>query len=239
MLELPEGLKHAAIIMDGNGRWANARGQRRTRGHKEGVKSVRRITTACAETRLERLTLYALSVENYVKRPKHEIDFLLALLRRFLIQERRTIMENDIRFRTIGRVHQFPASVRKEIDDLTEVSAGNDGMVLCLALNYGGRSEIADAARDIAVKAARGEIDPAVIDEETVGRHLYDGEAPDVDLLIRTAGEMRISNFLLWQCSYGEIFVTPAYWPDFDETALAGAFKAYTSRDRKFGGLLK
>ena len=238
-LELPAGLRHVAVIMDGNGRWANARGLRRTRGHKEGAKTVRRITTTCAEAGLEQLTLYALSVENWVKRPKHEIDFLLALLKRFLIQERPTIMDNDIRFRVVGRVHEFPTSVRREISRLEEVSRDNRGMILCLALNYGGRSEIADACRALAEEVARGERDPASIDEAAIESRLYDPAMPDVDLMIRTAGEMRLSNFLLWQFSYGELFVSETYWPDFEAKDLAEALRSYGRRKRKFGGLAR
>ncbi len=237
MVEVPETLRHVAIIMDGNGRWANARGSRRTRGHKEGVKSVRRVTTTLAEAGLEYLTLYALSVENWVKRPRPEVEFLLMLLRRFLIQERRTIMENNIRFRAIGRVHEFPDSVRKELDHLTELSRDNDGMVLCLALNYGGRSEILDAVRAVASKVKEGALDAEALDENDIRRQLYDPEMPDVDLLIRTAGEMRISNFLLWQVSYGEIWVTQTYWPDFGERELEQALRSFGGRERKFGGL--
>ena len=234
---VPEGLKHLAIIMDGNGRWANAQGFRRTRGHKEGVKSVRRVTTACAEASLEHLTLYALSVENWAKRPRAEIEFLLLLLKRFVAQERATIMDNDIRFRTIGRTQEFPAAVRDELQKLTDLSSRNRGMTLTLALNYGGRSEIADAVRSIAAEVKAGRIDPATIDESTIAAHLYDPRLPDVDLLVRTAGEMRISNFLLWQASYGEIWVTPTWWPDFGVKELDEAFQAFGARERKFGGL--
>ncbi len=238
-LELPAGIRHVAVIMDGNGRWANARGLRRTRGHKEGAKTVRRITTLCAEAGLEQLTLYALSVENWAKRPKHEIDFLLALLKRFLVQERPTIMDNDIRFRVIGRVAEFPATVRREIEKLEKLSRGNRGMVMCLALNYGGRSEIADACRVLAEEVARGDRDPASIDEAAIESRLYDPRMPDVDLMIRTAGEMRLSNFLLWQFSYGELFVSDTYWPDFDAKDLAQALQSYGRRKRKFGGLAR
>ena len=232
----PPDLKHLAIIMDGNGRWANARGLARSRGHKEGVKSVRRTTTTCAALGFEQLTLYALSVENFRKRPPAEVEFLLHLLRRFVIQERRTIMENDIRFRTIGRTHEFPRRVRNELEKLTEVSAANQGMVLCLALNYGGRAEIADAVKAI---VADRDLDPEDVDEDFVRRHLYDSEMSDPDLLVRTAGELRISNFLLWQVSYSEIYVTDNFWPEFDEPELGRAMAAYTERRRKFGGLLK
>jgi len=239
MISLPQELEHVAIIMDGNGRWANARGLPRTMGHKEGVKSVRSITTACAESGLKQLTLYALSVENYSKRPKPEIDLLLRLLKRFVIRERTTIMDNDIRFRVIGDVEAFPENVLKEIRSLEDVSRDNEGMVMCLALNYGGRSEIARAARRISGKVRSGDIEPEAIDEEMIAAHLYDPEMPDPDLLVRTAGEMRISNFLLWQLSYSEIYVTETFWPDFDVKSLEEAIAAYSGRKRKFGGLFK
>ena len=238
-LVIPRGLRHLAIIMDGNGRWANSRGLRRTRGHKEGANTVRRITTMCAEAHLEQLTLYALSVENYVKRPRHEVEFLLALLKRFVIRERPTIMDNNIQFRTLGRTDEFPRTVRDELEKLTELSSSNDGMTLRLALNYGGRSEIADAARRIAQGVREGHIEVADIDEAMVQSHLYDAHMPDVDLMIRTAGELRVSNFLLWQISYGEMYVCDTYWPDFDAPDLVAAFQSYGSRNRKFGGLVR
>ena len=239
MLALPEGLSHVAIIMDGNGRWANQRGLPRVRGHKEGVKSVRAVTTASAEAGLEQLTLYALSVENFFKRPKAELAFLLGLLKRFVIQERKTIMENNIKFRVIGRIDAFPKSLQDEIARLTEVSSSNSGMTLCLALNYGDRAEIADGVRRIAEKVVAGELLPESIDEDTVAAHLYDPGMPEPDLLIRTAGEMRISNFLLWQVSYAEIYVTEELWPGFRLEALEQALASYSGRKRKFGGLLR
>jgi undecaprenyl diphosphate synthase len=238
MLVLPEGLKHIAVIMDGNGRWANARGYARTRGHKEGIKSVRAVTTACADAGLGWLTLYSMSVENFVKRPRAEVEFLLILLKRFVVQERRTIMENNIRFRTIGRVHEYPAGVRDELQRLTDLSARNSGMVLCLALNYGGRTEIVDAARRMAEQVRAGTLDPADIDEQAIADRLYDPTMPEPDLLVRTAGELRISNFLLWQVSYSEIYVTDTYWPDFGTKELETALASYSSRKRKFGGLV-
>ena len=237
MLEFPDELKHIAVIMDGNGRWAKARGLRRTRGHREGVKSVRAITTACAEAGLENLTLYALSVENFIKRPRAEIEFLLILLKRFVVQERKTIMENNIRFRTIGRTEEFPKRVRRELEELRDVSANNDGMTLCLALNYGGRSELADAFSHMAKDVAAGTLDPDAVNEEMIGRYLYAPEMPDVDLMVRTSGHMRISNFLLWQISYGELYVTEGLWPDFGAEELKMAVEAFSGRDRKFGGL--
>ncbi len=239
VLEIPEGLRHLAIIMDGNGRWANSRGLRRTRGHKEGAGTVRRITTLCAEAGLEELTLYALSVENYVKRPRHEVEFLLALLKRFVIRERATIMDNNIQFRTLGRTEEFPRSVRHELEKLRDLSSTNDGMTLRLALNYGGRSEIADAAKCIALDVKEGRLAVEDVDEQTIQDRLYDPLMPDVDLLVRTAGELRVSNFLLWQISYGEIFVCDTYWPDFGNKDMTQAMLNYGSRNRKFGGLVR
>ena len=239
MLVLPDGLKHIAVIMDGNGRWANARGYPRTRGHKEGIKSVRAVTTACAEAGLGQLTLYSMSVENFIKRPKTEVDFLLTLLKRFVVQERKTIMDNNIRFRTIGRTAEYPRTVRDELQKLSEISATNTGMVLCLALNYGGRSEIADAVRAVARLVRAGKIDPEAVDERTIAEHLYDPTMPDPDLLVRTAGELRISNFLLWQVSYSEIFVTETLWPEFGVKDLEAALSSYAGRKRKFGGLAR
>ncbi len=238
-LRIPEGLRHLAIIMDGNGRWANSRGLRRTRGHKEGAGTVRRITTTCAEMGLEELTLYALSVENYVKRPRHEVEFLLALLKRFVVRERATIMDNNIQFRTLGRTDEFPKGVRNELEKLRELSSSNDGMTLRLALNYGGRSELADAAKKVARDVQTGHLALEDVDEQALQDRLYDPRMPDVDLLVRTAGELRVSNFLLWQISYGEIFVCDTLWPDFDKQDLASALSSYGNRKRKFGGLVR
>lgn len=236
---IPEGLRHLAIIMDGNGRWANSRGLRRTRGHKEGAGTVRKITTTCAAAGLEELTLYALSVENYIKRPRHEVEFLLALLKRFVIGERATIMDNNIRFQTLGRTHEFPKSVQDELEKLRQLSSSNDGMTLRLALNYGGRSEIADAARKIAADVQKGRLNVEDINEQAVQDRLYAPTMPDVDLMIRTAGELRVSNFLLWQISYGEIFVCESNWPDFSKEDLVKAMLNYGNRNRKFGGLVR
>jgi undecaprenyl diphosphate synthase len=228
---------HVAIIMDGNGRWARTRKLPRTRGHAEGVESVRTVTRHCARRKLGQLTLYAFSEENW-KRPAHEVRLLMRLLRRFLIRERAEIMENDIRLVAIGRLDRLPADVRKELDKTRELSAGNQGMVLNLALSYGGRQEIVDAMRAIARRVEAGELKPDDITEEVVAAHLYQPEMPPPDLLIRTAGELRVSNFLLWQISYTELYVTPLTCPEFREDALEKAFAAYRSRVRKFGGLV-
>ncbi|MHC4817751.1 MAG: isoprenyl transferase [Planctomycetota bacterium] len=228
---------HVAIIMDGNGRWAKARRLPRTRGHAEGVESVRTVTRHGARRKLRQLTLYAFSEENW-KRPAREVRLLMRLLRRFLIRERAEIMDNDIRLEAIGRIDRLPADVRKELDKTREMSQANRGMVLNLALSYGGRQEIVDATRAIARRVEAGELKPDDITEEVVTAHLYQPQMPPPDLLIRTAGEMRVSNFLLWQISYTELFVTQITWPEFREEAFEEAFLAYRGRVRKFGGLV-
>jgi undecaprenyl diphosphate synthase len=229
--------RHVAIIMDGNGRWARARGLSRTRGHAAGVESVRAVTRLCARKGIPQLTLYAFSEENW-KRPAREVSLLMRLLRRFLIRERGEIRENDIRLTAIGRLDRLPADVRKELEKTRALSAGNRGMVLNLALSYGGRQEIVDAVRAIAKRVRAGEIAPEDIGEETITAHLYQPDMPPPDLLIRTAGEMRFSNFLLWQVSYTELHVTTACWPEFREEQLDEAFESYGRRVRKFGGLV-
>ena len=229
--------RHIAIIMDGNGRWAKGRKLRRTRGHAAGVESVRAISRACARRKIEQLTLFAFSEENW-KRPRREVSLLMRLLRRFLIGERGEIMDNDIRLTAIGRLHRLPAEVRRALDETRAMSAGNGGMVLNLALSYGGRQELIDAMRCIARRVQLGELQPDGITEEVVTAHLYQPEMPPPDLLIRTAGELRVSNFLLWQLSYAELHVTPTCWPDFREKELDLAIESYRSRIRKFGGLV-
>ncbi|MBL7140075.1 MAG: di-trans,poly-cis-decaprenylcistransferase [Planctomycetes bacterium] len=227
---------HIAIIMDGNGRWAEACGLPRIEGHREGAVNVPRITQEASRLGLVQLTLFAFSSENW-RRPPHEIAFLMELYREYVVRERPTIMDNRIRFTTIGRRDGIPAHVLAEADRTTEMSAGNRGTVLCLAVNYGSRREIADAARRLAERAARGEIDPAAITEATLASHLDTAGMPDPDLLIRTAGEMRLSNFLLWQLSYAELWVTEKRWPDFREADLHQAMRDFAGRERRFGGL--
>jgi undecaprenyl diphosphate synthase len=230
--------RHIAIIMDGNGRWAEQRTMRRIFGHREGIHSVREITTECARMGVQSLTLYAFSVENW-KRPSAEVRYLMQLLRTFLIDERKTLMENDVRLLAIGRVSDLPAAALEELRRTEEMTARNPGMLLRLALSYGGRTEIADALRRVAEDAQAGRLDPREIDEETMRAYLYDPTTPDPDLLIRTAGEMRISNFLLWQISYSELFVSDVCWPEFRKAELLEALRAYASRQRKFGGLIQ
>lgn len=228
--------RHIAIIMDGNGRWAERRALPRIEGHRRGVVSVRRTTEKCAQLEIEQLTLYCLSSENW-KRPQTEIDFLMHLLEQYMIEERSTIMHNDIRVRMIGRRSDIPAQVLRELDKTVEMSASNEGMWLNLAINYGARAELVDAMRAIAGEVASGQMQVSAIEESTIAANLYTAGLDDPDLLVRTAGEMRISNFLLWQISYAEIWVTEKCWPEFDEAILCMAIRDFASRSRKFGGL--
>ncbi len=228
--------RHVAIIMDGNGRWAQKRTWARIRGHRAGVRVVRETTEECARLGIGQLTLYAFSVENW-KRPEREVSLLMRLLERYLVWERPTILENNLRFKAIGRLDKLPEGVRRELAETTRLSAANTGTTLCLALNYGGRAEIVDAARRIAEDAKAGRLDPARLDEAAVASYLYQPDMPEPDLLIRTGGEQRISNFLLWQISYAEIHVTPTLWPDFRAADLHAAIRDFASRERRFGGL--
>src|SRR5437016_4211066 len=222
--------------MDGNGRWAQQRGLPRIEGHRRGVQSVRATIEECCRLGIGQLTLYCLSVENW-KRPRAELDFLMALLHQYLLEERAEIMEQNIRFTTIGRRDGLPAEVIAEIDENIRLSRDNTGMVLCLAINYGGRTELVDTVRRLAEHVRAGELDPEAIDEETIASALYTAGMPDPDLLIRTAGEMRVSNFLLWQISYAELWVTDKCWPEFDQACLHEALRDYANRERRFGGL--
>ena len=231
-----EDLRHVAIIMDGNGRWAQGRGLPRIEGHRRGVASVRRITEHAASLGIEQLTLYCLSSENW-RRPTHELDFLMHLLEQYMIEERALLMRQRIRVAVIGRRDGLPESTLAELDRTVAMTAANDGMKLCLAVNYGARAEIAEAARRLAREAREGTVDPEAIDEEAVAARLDTAGMPDPDLLVRTAGEMRVSNFLLWQISYAELWVTETLWPDFEESDLDGAIAAYAARTRRFGGL--
>jgi undecaprenyl diphosphate synthase len=233
----PEQLpRHVAIIMDGNGRWAQSRGLPRIVGHRRGIKSVRAVVEEGCKLGLEQLTLYCLSVENW-KRPPRELTFLLKLLKHFLVVERAELQEQNVRLTMIGRREGLPPEVLDELDRTMAETAGNDGMTLCLAINYGGRTELADAARRLAVDVRDGRISPEMVDESTLASYLYTAGTIDPDLLIRTSGELRVSNFLLWQISYAEIYVTEALWPDFRGDDLLAACAAYAGRERKFGGL--
>jgi len=240
LLEVPRERwpRHLAVIMDGNGRWAQRQGLPRIEGHRCGVASVRKITEECSRLGLEQLTLYCLSSENW-KRPQQEIDFLMHLLEQYMIEERTTIMDNNVRVRMLGRRTNIPEQVLAELDQTVTMSSSNDGMWLNLAINYGGRAELVDAVRAIGSQVAAGKMSVNEINEQTISNHLYTSGSADPDLLIRTAGEMRISNFLLWQISYAEIWVTDRCWPEFDEATLHEAICDFASRNRKFGGLAK
>jgi undecaprenyl diphosphate synthase len=230
--------EHIAIIMDGNGRWAQQRKLRRVLGHREGIRSVREITTECARMGVGSLTLYAFSVENW-KRPSPEVRYLMRLLAEFMVDERSTLMDNDVQLRCIGRLDDLPGDALAELRKTEALTENNGGMRLRLALSYGGRTEIADGVRTLCADVKAGIVDPDSIDEETLRGYLYDPETPDPDLLIRTAGEMRISNFLLWQISYSELYVSDVCWPEFRKESLMKALRCYAGRVRKFGGLVK
>lgn len=223
--------------MDGNGRWANSRSLPRAAGHKAGVEPVRMTVETCARLNVHSLTLYAFSVENW-KRPRTEVETLWRLLRYYLRKEVAHLMQNNIRLRAIGRLDELSSEIRKELDAAIATTAGNSGLILNLAINYGGRTEIVDAVNRIIDEARRaGRLDDLKVDEDSLGNHLYTAGQPEPDLLIRTSGEMRISNFLLWQIAYAELYVTETYWPDFNRIALLEALKAYQKRDRRFGGI--
>ena len=229
--------RHIAIIMDGNGRWAVERGDERIAGHLKGADVVRTTVTECCRLGVNQLTLYCFSAENW-KRPKPEIDFLMALLKQYLLDERQLILDENIRFTVIGRREGIPDDVQSEMDRSIALSATNTGLTLCLAINYGSRTEIVDAMRTLAVRVRNGDLEPADIDDDAISDALYTAGMRDPDLLVRTAGEMRVSNYLLWQISYSEIWVTPKCWPDFDPTTLHDACRAFATRDRRFGGLV-
>jgi undecaprenyl diphosphate synthase len=226
--------RHVAVIMDGNGRWATERGQPRVRGHEAGAETVRTIVRACGKLGIEALTLYSFSTENW-GRPGDEVDALMALLARFLVDEREELMGNSVRLQAIGELDRLPDVVRQLLQEATRLTAGNDGLLLTLALSYGSRAEITDAVRQIAREVASGELDPNAIEQADITNRLYTKGMPDPDLLIRTSGEMRLSNFLLWQLAYAELYVTDVYWPDFREPHLDAALAAYGARQRRFG----
>ena len=222
--------------MDGNGRWAQQQGLPRIEGHLRGVESVRRIMEACRDLGVEVLTLYCLSSENW-KRPAQELEFLMALLREYLIAERDTLVKNNLRLKIIGRRERLPAEVQSEMDRTIDACSSNTGMTLCLAINYGARSELVDSFRVLAARVVAGTLQPSDITEESIDETLYTAGLPDPDLLIRTSGEMRISNFLLWQISYSEIWMTDTAWPEFDRQHLEEAIREFSNRKRRFGGL--
>ena len=234
-LDLARLPRHVAVIMDGNGRWAQRKHLPRVAGHRVGTQTARSTIETCARLKVEALTLYAFSVENW-RRPKTETDFLMALLREYLRQEMPLIQRNNIRMRFLGRSGELPAGVQQDMRNAEEKTAGNGGMVLCLALNYGGRAEIVDAANAVlAERSAQASRVP--ITEEELSRRLYTTGLPDPDLMIRTSGEMRVSNFLLWQIAYAEILVTETLWPDFNRARLLEAFVEFQKRERRYGGI--
>ncbi|EDY21327.1 undecaprenyl diphosphate synthase [Chthoniobacter flavus Ellin428] len=228
--------KHVAIIMDGNGRWAKERGLPRMKGHEQGAESVRAVTEACVELGVEYLTVYAFSTENW-KRPAAEVNALWTLLEHFIEQETPTLMKNGVRLQAIGRIHELPESCQTALRKTIELTANNPKTTLVLALNYSGRTEIIDTVRNLCREAAAGALDIESLDEKAFSRHLYTGNFPDPDLLIRTSGELRLSNFLLWQLSYTEIYVTQKMWPDFCKEDLRDAIREFNKRQRRFGGL--
>jgi len=234
----PERLpQHVAIIMDGNGRWAGRRSLKRFLGHQQGAKSVQLVTETASRIGLPWLTLYAFSLENNLRRPRAEVSFLMRLLRTYLESNVQRMMDNNVRMRYIGRTADLPPEVQEKMQWVEETTARNTGTTLTLALNYGGRSELVDAFRGLAAELARKQTSPDRISEEDIHRHLYTAHMPDPDLLIRTSGEQRISNFLLWQIAYTEIFVTERYWPDFRGIHLLEAIADFQRRERRYGGI--
>lgn len=225
---------HVAIIMDGNGRWAKKRFLNRIKGHEKGSEAVRIIVRTCREIGIQILTLYAFSTENW-QRPQSEISALMTLLKKFLISEQKEMLDNNIRLNTIGQTERLPEDVQLELQKSKQLTRKNDGLILNLALSYGGRAEIVKAVGEIARKAVEGSIDPDSITQDLISKHLYTREMPDPDLLIRTSGEMRISNFLLWQLAYTEICITDTLWPDFGKDEFIRILKNYQERERRFG----
>src|SRR6476659_11289753 len=227
---------HIAIIMDGNGRWAKERGLPRVEGHRNGVESVRAVVRAAGEAGIKYLTLYAFSVENW-NRPKDEVDTLMKYLARYLKNEIGELNRNNVKLEVIGQIYRLPEFVQEQLKKTQAALAKNNGLTLILALSYGGRTEIVETVRSIAEKVKQGKLEPAEINEQVIAQHLYTRHLPDPDLLIRTSGEMRVSNFLLWQISYSELVVTPTLWPDFRKPQLFAAIEEYARRHRRFGGV--
>ena len=228
--------RHIAIIMDGNGRWAKSRGLPRIKGHEEGAKSVRECVEACGDLKVEYLTLYAFSAENW-QRPKAEVFALMKLLEKFLKEKTPELVEKNVRLQAIGRLTDLPANCQQQLHRTIEATAGNDGLTLVLALSYGGRLEIIDGIKSLLRAIELGHIDRGMIDVDMFSKHLYTRYYPDPDLLIRTSGEMRLSNFLLWQTSYTEMYVTPKLWPDFSKKDLIAAVEEFGQRQRRYGGV--
>ncbi len=228
--------RHVAIIMDGNGRWAKKRNHNRTFGHARGVERAREVIRACADRDIEALTLYTFSTENW-QRPSLEVNFLMKLLHRYLANETEEIITKNLRFHAIGCIDMLPKNVREELARLTKATEKNTGMILQLALSYGSRRELTDAVKKIAAQAASGKLDPSKIDEALIDQSLYTNGTPDPDLLIRTGGDHRVSNFLLWQIAYAELYFTDTCWPDFTVEHLQEALDVFAGRERRFGGV--
>ena len=227
--------QHLAIIMDGNGRWAEKKGLPRSEGHREGAKAVKRVINSCLNINIPILTLFAFSTENW-KRPKKEIIYLIKLLERVLSREKAYLIKNNIKINFLGRLNDLPNSLNEKMNELHESTKRKDKLILNIAINYGGRTEIVDAFKSITLKIVEKKLNIEEIDENTIQDNLYTQNLPDPDLLIRTAGEMRISNFMLWQIAYTEFWVTPVFWPDFDENNLVEAIRNFQKRVRKYGG---
>ena len=233
-LKLPEGLRHVAVIMDGNGRWARQQGKDRVFGHRQGAESVKKIVKNCSEVGLKALSLFAFSTENW-DRPKDEVNALMNYFEDFLKKERKNLLEKNIVFKVTGQFDRLPEKVKKLASSLMEETKLNKGMTLNLAVSYGGRQEIIEAVKAIALKIKDGELDTKDINVENFNNYLWTKGMPDPDLLIRTSGEMRISNFMIWQMAYTEIYVTQVLWPDFDAKELEKAFDSFSKRERRFG----
>ena len=227
--------QHLAIIMDGNGRWAEKKGLPRSEGHREGAKAVKRVINSCLNINIPILTLFAFSTENW-KRPKKEIIYLIKLLERVLSREKAYLIKNNIKINFLGRLNDLPNSLNEKMNELHESTKRKDKLILNIAINYGGRTEIVDAFKSITLKIVEKKLNIEEINENTIQDNLYTQNLPDPDLLIRTAGEMRISNFMLWQIAYTEFWVTPVFWPDFDENNLVEAIRNFQKRVRKYGG---
>lgn len=234
LVEVGQIPQHIAIIMDGNGRWAKSKGNIRLFGHKAGVDSVRDITEACAQLGVKYLTLYAFSTENW-DRPTHEVKGLMRILVSALRKEAENLHKNDVRLATIGQLERFPKDCQQELKEAIELTKDNNRLQLCLALSYSGRWDITEAVKKISSQVQQGEVEPEQIDDALISKHLSTGDIPDPDLIIRTSGEYRISNFLLWQLAYSELYITETYWPEFRRDELYQAIASYQKRDRRFG----
>ncbi len=228
--------QHIAIIMDGNGRWAKERGQVRLKGHQAGMESLREIVRACSDMGVKVLTVYAFSTENW-KRPIEEVSGIFRLLVRYVAKELKELKENNVQIRMLGDIDPLPADAKKAAQEAVDSTAGNTGLIFCIAINYGGRAEIVRAARLLAQQAKEGSLDPESIDESLFASNIYTADLPDPDLIIRTGGEFRLSNFLTWQSAYSELYVTDTYWPDFTPDKLREAIEDFNGRDRRYGGI--